>query len=118
LNKNIEISNGSLNQTVVHPPEVFNQSIYESASAIKLIHNHPSGDPSSSRADFHLTEKLVKGGELLGLLYWTTSSWKMGSIIVLPITGKYLINKACHEETARRWDAECRHGPNFIYIFK
>ena len=67
LIKDIEISKGSLNQTVVHPREVFNQAIKESASAIILIHNHPSGDPSPSREDLNLTQKLVNGGELLGI---------------------------------------------------
>jgi DNA repair protein RadC len=67
LIKDIEISKGSLNQTIVHPRELFNQAIKESASAIILIHNHPSGDSSPSREDFHLTERLVKGGELLGI---------------------------------------------------
>jgi DNA repair protein RadC len=67
LIRDIEISVGSLNQTIVHPREVFNQAIRASSAAIILIHNHPSGDPSPSQEDYRLTRNLVQAGELLGI---------------------------------------------------
>lgn len=67
LIRDIEISRGSLNQTVVHPREVFNKAIRESSAAIILIHNHPSGDPEPSQEDTRLTRNLVQAGQLLGI---------------------------------------------------
>ena len=67
LLKEVEISRGSLNQAIVHPREVFNKAIKESAASIILIHNHPSGDPAPSPEDIDLTQKLVKSGKLLGI---------------------------------------------------
>ncbi|MHB8483438.1 MAG: RadC family protein [Nitrospiria bacterium] len=67
LIQDIEISKGSLSQTIVHPREVFNKAIKNSAASIILIHNHPSGDPTPSLEDFNLTQNLVKSGKLLGI---------------------------------------------------
>ncbi|MBI1820045.1 MAG: DNA repair protein RadC [Nitrospirae bacterium] len=67
LIKDIEVSKGSLNQTVVHPREIFNLAIRESAASLILIHNHPSGDPAPSPEDNLLTQKMVKAGTLLGI---------------------------------------------------
>ena len=67
LIQEVEISKGSLNQTIVHPREVFNKAIKNSAASIILIHNHPSGDPTPSQEDFILTQNLVKSGKLLGI---------------------------------------------------
>ena len=61
------ISQGSLNQSIVHPREVFNPAIRESAAAIIFLHNHPSGDPSPSKEDIETTHRLVKVGELVGI---------------------------------------------------
>lgn len=61
------ISMGSLNQTVVHPREVFQPAIKSSASAIILSHNHPSGDPRPSPDDVKITHRLVDAGKLLGV---------------------------------------------------
>lgn len=61
------ISIGSLNASIVHPREVFKPAIECSAASIILIHNHPSGDPSPSREDIMITEKLVEGGKILGI---------------------------------------------------
>ncbi|MBI1820789.1 MAG: DNA repair protein RadC [Nitrospirae bacterium] len=63
----VEISKGSLNQTIVHPREVFNKAIKNSAASLILIHNHPSGDPAPSQEDIALTQTLVKSGQLLGI---------------------------------------------------
>jgi len=61
-------NNGVVNRTSLgHPREVFNPAIRESAAAVILVHNHPSGDPSPSEEDRELTRRLKKSGELLGI---------------------------------------------------
>lgn len=62
-----QISEGSLNQSLVHPREVFCRAVKESAAAVILVHNHPSGDPAPSREDREITRRLKEGGELLGI---------------------------------------------------
>jgi DNA repair protein RadC len=61
------ISEGSLTVSIVHPREVFNPAIRDSAGSVIFIHNHPSGDPTPSREDHQLTKRLVACGELLGI---------------------------------------------------
>ncbi len=61
------ISLGTLNHSIVHPREVFKSAIRESAASIILVHNHPSGDSSPSGEDIRLTDRLVEGGNLLGI---------------------------------------------------
>jgi DNA repair protein RadC len=61
------VSVGELASTVVHPREVFGNAIRKSAAAVILVHNHPSGDPTPSNEDVRTTERLVRGGELLGI---------------------------------------------------
>ena len=56
---------GSLNESVAHPREIFRPAIAHSAYAVVLVHNHPSGDPTPSKADKLLTKKLVEAGEML-----------------------------------------------------
>lgn len=58
------ISIGSLDASIVHPREVFRSALELSSASIIVIHNHPSGDPSPSREDILVTEKLVEGGKL------------------------------------------------------
>ncbi len=60
-----EISLGSLNESIAHPREIFRPAIAYSAYAVVLVHNHPSGDPTPSKADKLLTRKLVEVGEML-----------------------------------------------------
>jgi len=62
-----EVSVGSLNQSIVHPREVFKTALLSSAAAIVLIHNHPSGDPTCSREDREITRRLKEAGDLLGI---------------------------------------------------
>lgn len=61
------VSVGSLNQSIVHPREVFKTALLSSATAIILLHNHPSGDPSPSSEDISITRRLKEAGELLGI---------------------------------------------------
>ncbi|HKZ18272.1 MAG TPA: DNA repair protein RadC [Geobacteraceae bacterium] len=65
--KEVRISEGSLNQSIVHPREVFNPAVRESAAAVILVHNHPSGDPAPSREDMEITRRLKEAGELMGV---------------------------------------------------
>ncbi len=58
---------GSLNQSIVHPREVFRPAIQGAAASVILLHNHPSGDPSPSEEDVQVTERLVEAGKLLGI---------------------------------------------------
>ena len=61
------ITRGTLDASLVHPREVFRPAIRDSASAILLVHNHPSGDPTPSREDHAVTEQLTEAGRLLGI---------------------------------------------------
>lgn len=61
------VSVGSLNQSIVHPREVFKTALLSSAAAIILLHQHPSGDPTPSREDIEITRRLKEAGELLGI---------------------------------------------------
>ena len=59
------ISQGTLDTILVHPREVFRLAIAANASAIVLVHNHPSGDPTPSEADIKVTRDLIRAGQLL-----------------------------------------------------
>jgi DNA repair protein RadC len=61
------ISIGSLNSSVVHAREVFKAAVQESAQAIVLIHNHPSGSPEPSPEDLAVTARLADAGRILGI---------------------------------------------------
>jgi proteasome lid subunit RPN8/RPN11 len=54
------ISLGSLNQSIVHPREVFKGALLNNSAAIIGVHNHPSGDPSPSREDKEITQRLLR----------------------------------------------------------
>ncbi|MHC1769357.1 MAG: DNA repair protein RadC [Verrucomicrobiia bacterium] len=59
------ISQGTLDTLLVHPREVFRPAIVANASAVVLVHNHPSGDPTPSEADVKVTRDLIRAGQLL-----------------------------------------------------
>jgi DNA repair protein RadC len=65
--KDVRVSEGSLTSSLVHPREVFNPIIRESAAAVILIHNHPSGDPTPSQEDLHITRRLRDVGDIMGV---------------------------------------------------
>jgi len=65
--KDVRISEGSLTSSLVHPREVFNPVIRESAAAVILVHNHPSGDPTPSQEDLEITRRLREVGEVMGV---------------------------------------------------
>jgi len=59
------ISEGLLDQVLVHAREVFRPAIAAGAHSIVLVHNHPSGDPTPSEADIRVTRDLIRAGWLL-----------------------------------------------------
>ena len=61
------VSIGSLNQSIVHPREVFKTVLLSNAAAVILIHQHPSGDPAPSSEDIAITRRLKEAGEILGI---------------------------------------------------
>jgi DNA repair protein RadC len=63
----VTVTRGVLDGSVVHPREVFKEAIAESAAAILLVHNHPSGDPTPSAEDRAVTHQLASAGEILGI---------------------------------------------------
>lgn len=65
--REVLITRGLLNSSLVHPREVFRAAIAEAAAGIILVHNHPSGDPTPSAEDRAATRQLVSAGQLLDL---------------------------------------------------
>jgi len=65
--KDVRVSEGSLTSSLVHPREVFAPVVRESAAAVILIHNHPSGDPAPSQEDLQITRRLRQVGEIMGV---------------------------------------------------
>ena len=51
----------------MHPREVFRSAIMESSASLILVHNHPSGDPTPSRADIQMTQAIVEVARALGI---------------------------------------------------
>jgi len=63
--RDILVTRGLLNSSLVHPREVFRPAIAEAAAGIIVVHNHPSGDPTPSAEDQAVTRQLVAAGRLL-----------------------------------------------------
>jgi DNA repair protein RadC len=61
------ISIGSLNQSIVQPREVFQAAVIHGSTSLVLVHNHPSGDPDPSMADFATTHRLRHASEIMGI---------------------------------------------------
>jgi DNA repair protein RadC len=65
--RELMVTRGILDASVVHPREVFAPALVEAAAAVILVHNHPSGDPTPSPADREVTRQLVEAGRILGV---------------------------------------------------
>jgi DNA repair protein RadC len=65
--REVFVSEGTLDASIVHPRDVFKEALLEPAAGIILIHNHPSGNPSPSDEDLRITKQLVEAGRLLGI---------------------------------------------------
>jgi len=61
------VSVGNLNTSLVHPREVFKPAILSNSASIILFHNHPSGDPTPSKEDTNITERIKECGTILGI---------------------------------------------------
>ena len=58
---------GALNYAMVQARELFKHAVLSNASGIIIVHNHPSGNPKPSRADWKLTRRMQEAGEILGI---------------------------------------------------
>jgi len=65
--RDVKISEGILNSSLVHPREVFKPAIVEPAASIILLHNHPSGNPEPSSEDVQITRQLVEASKVIGI---------------------------------------------------
>ena len=67
LTAEILVAIGSLTACAVTPADVFRLLLREPAAGVIFVHNHPSGEPTPSREDVSLTERLRQAGALLGI---------------------------------------------------
>jgi DNA repair protein RadC len=61
------LSEGSIDEAAIHPREVIRKAFDVGATALILVHNHPSGNPEPSRADITITARIAEAGRLLGV---------------------------------------------------
>jgi DNA repair protein RadC len=61
------VTSGLVNRTVVHPREVFRPAVLDSAVAVIIAHNHPSGNLTPSPEDRAITSRLVEAGKIIGI---------------------------------------------------
>ena len=61
------VGDGSIDEAAIHPREVVKKALEVGASALILVHNHPSGSPEPSRADIQITARIAEAGRLLGI---------------------------------------------------
>ena len=67
LIRDVTVTRGILDASLVHPREVFRAAVSESAAAVILVHNHPSGDPTPSPEDRAVTTQMEAAGQALGI---------------------------------------------------
>ena len=61
------ISLGTLSSNIIHPREVLRPALEYAASAVILVHNHPSGIAKPSEADIAVTRQIVAAGKIFGI---------------------------------------------------
>ena len=61
------VSIGTLNESLIHPRELFNSAVQASCNSVIIVHNHPSGDCIPSDSDKEVTKVLVDAGEIMGI---------------------------------------------------
>ena len=61
------VGDGSIDEAAIHPREVIRRAMEIGATALILVHNHPSGSPEPSRADIQITNRIAEAGRLLGI---------------------------------------------------
>jgi len=62
------VGDGSIDEASIHPREIIRQALDIGATALILVHNHPSGNPQPSRADIQITSRIAEAGRLLGIM--------------------------------------------------
>ncbi len=62
------VGDGSIDEAAIHPREVIRRGLDLGATALILVHNHPSGNPEPSRADIQITNRIAEAGRLLGIV--------------------------------------------------
>ena len=67
LIKDMEMTSGTVNASLLSPREIFLIALKHEAVNIILLHNHPSGDPTPSREDIHSTKRIREAGNLVGI---------------------------------------------------
>ena len=61
------VGDGSIDEAAIHPREVIRRGLELGATALIVVHNHPSGSPQPSRADIQITNRIAEAGRLLGI---------------------------------------------------
>ena len=62
------VGDGSIDEAAIHPREVIRRALDLGATALIIVHNHPSGSPEPSRADIQITNRIAEAGRLLGIV--------------------------------------------------
>jgi DNA repair protein RadC len=62
------VGDGTIDEAAIHPREVVRKALDVGATALILVHNHPSGNPEPSRADIEITRRIAEAGRLLGIV--------------------------------------------------
>jgi DNA repair protein RadC len=62
------VGDGSIDEAAIHPREVIRKAMDLGATALIIVHNHPSGSPQPSRADIEITSRIAEAGRLLGIV--------------------------------------------------
>ncbi len=65
--REIAVTKGTVNASIVHPREVFRHAVTELATSIVVVHNHPGGTEEPSREDREITRQLVDAGTIVGI---------------------------------------------------
>lgn len=62
-----DVFKGTLNTSIVHPREIYSEAIKSGGASIIICHNHPSGDPTPSKEDINITERIKQCGKIVGI---------------------------------------------------
>ena len=68
LIKDEHVGDGSIDEASIHPREVIRGALDIGATALIIVHNHPSGSPQPSKADIEITNRIAEAGRLLGIV--------------------------------------------------
>jgi len=58
---------GTLDANICHPREIFKHALEKNSASVILVHNHPSGDPTPSKADLEITKRIQEAGKIMGI---------------------------------------------------